>query len=73
MGIQIAGDDLFATNIQRVKKGIKIKAANALVLKPNQAGTLTETIDVAQFALKNGWEVIASSRAGKAEDLLSRK
>lgn len=68
LGIQIVGDDLFATNIQRLKKGISIHAGNALILKPNQIGTLTETFDVARLAIANSYEVIPSMRAGKPED-----
>lgn len=66
--VQIVGDDLFVTNITRVKKGILEKAANAILIKPNQIGTLTETLDVIEFAKKNGYGTIISHRSGETED-----
>lgn len=68
LGLQIIGDDLFATNPQRLSKGIEMGAANALLLKANQIGTLTEAIDVAQLAFRNGYEIQVSERSGQTED-----
>jgi len=66
--IQIVGDDLFATNIKRLKKGIKDKSANAILVKPNQIGTVSETLDVINLAHKNGFKTIISHRSGDSED-----
>ena len=66
--IQIVGDDLFATNISRLQKGIKEKAANAILVKPNQIGTVTETLEVIKFAQKNKFKTIISHRSGDSED-----
>jgi len=66
--IQIVGDDLFATNINRLQKGIKEKAANAILIKPNQIGTVTETLEVIKFAQKNKFKTIISHRSGDSED-----
>ena len=66
--IQIVGDDLFATNISRLQKGIKDKAANAILIKPNQIGTVTETLEVIKFAQKNKFKTIISHRSGDSED-----
>ena len=66
--IQIVGDDLFATNISRLEKGIKEKAANAILIKPNQIGTITETLEVIKFAQKNKFKTIVSHRSGDSED-----
>ena len=66
--IQIVGDDLFATNISRLEKGIKEKAANAILIKPNQIGTVTETLEVIKFAKKNKFKTIVSHRSGDSED-----
>jgi len=65
---QIVGDDLFVTNKIRLNKGIKEKIANAILIKPNQIGTLTETMDVINFAQKNGYKTIISHRSGDSED-----
>ncbi len=67
-GIQIVGDDLFVTNPQRLSKGIEIGAANALLLKVNQIGTLTEALEAAFKAMRNGYNVIVSHRSGETED-----
>lgn len=64
----IAGDDLFVTNIERLKKGISMKAANAMILKPNMVGTLTEAIKAARFARKHGYQLIGSGRNGGGID-----
>lgn len=66
--VQIVGDDIFVTNVERLKKGIEMGAANALLLKVNQIGTLTEAIDAAELALNNGYNVIVSHRSGETED-----
>lgn len=66
--IQIVGDDLFVTNLKRLQKGIDKKAANALLVKPNQIGTLTETIDAITLAQGNGFKTIISHRSGETYD-----
>ena len=66
--IQIVGDDLFATNIKRLKKGIDEKSANAILIKLNQIGTVTETLEVVEEAQKNGLNTIISHRSGDSED-----
>jgi len=66
--IQIVGDDLFATNIKRLKKGIEEKSANSILVKLNQIGTVSETIDVINLAQKNGFKTIISHRSGDSED-----
>ncbi len=66
--IQIVGDDLFATNPKRLKKGIEEKSANAILVKVNQIGTVTETLEVIELAQKNGLKTIISHRSGDSED-----
>ncbi len=66
--IQIVGDDLFATNYKRLKKGINEKAANAVLVKLNQIGTVSETLNVIELAHKNGFKTIISHRSGDSED-----
>ncbi len=66
--IQIVGDDLFVTNIKRLKKGIIENVANTILIKPNQIGTLTETLDTIEFAKQNGYKTIISHRSGETED-----
>ena len=66
--IQLVGDDLFVTNIKRLQRGIKENVANAILIKPNQIGTLTETLDAIQEAKKNGYKTIISHRSGETED-----
>ena len=66
--IQIVGDDLFATNHKRLKKGIEEKSANAVLVKLNQIGTVSETLDVIELAHKNGFKTIISHRSGDSED-----
>ncbi|MCQ2454914.1 MAG: phosphopyruvate hydratase [Clostridia bacterium] len=66
--IQIVGDDLFVTNIDRLNIGIREKIANAILIKPNQIGTLTETIEVIKAAKNNGYNTIISHRSGETED-----
>lgn len=66
--VQIVGDDLFVTNIKRLKKGTDNKIANSILIKLNQIGTLTETLDVIELARKNGYTAIISHRSGETED-----
>lgn len=66
--IQLVGDDLFVTNPIRLEKGIKAKAANGILIKPNQIGTLTETLDTIELAKKSGYKTIISHRSGETED-----
>ena len=66
--IQLVGDDLFVTNKERLLKGINIKAANAILIKPNQIGTLTETIEEINLAQQNNYKTIISHRSGDSED-----
>lgn len=66
--IQWVGDDLFATNMGRLRKGIELGAANALLWKVNQVGTLTEALDAAEMAYRNGYGVQVSERSGETED-----
>ncbi len=66
--VQIIGDDLFATNSTRLEKGIEMGAANAFLVKVNQAGTLTETIGAVEKARKAGYRLIISHRSGETED-----
>ena len=66
--IQIVGDDLFATNIKRLKRGIKDSSANAVLVKLNQIGTVSETLNVIKEAHKNGFRSIISHRSGDSED-----
>ncbi|MCD6548319.1 MAG: phosphopyruvate hydratase [Thermodesulfobacterium sp.] len=66
--IQIVGDDIFVTNPKRIKWGIEEKLANAVLIKPNQIGTLTETISAVELAYKNNWNCMISHRSGETED-----
>ena len=66
--IQVVGDDLFATNIKRLEKGIKNKSANAILVKLNQIGTVSETLDHINLAHKNNFKTIISHRSGDSED-----
>ncbi len=66
--IQLVGDDLFVTNVERLEKGIRKKIANAVLVKVNQIGTLTETINCVQMAGRNGYNSIMSHRSGETED-----
>ena len=65
---QLVGDDLFVTNVKLLEKGIAEKAGNAILIKPNQIGTLSETIDAVLLAKKNGFRTIMSHRSGETED-----
>ena len=66
--IQIVGDDLFVTNIKRLQKGIDNKTTNSILIKLNQIGTLTETLDAIELAKKNGYTAVVSHRSGETED-----
>lgn len=66
--VHIVGDDLLATNLARLKTAIEKRAANAILIKPNQVGTLTETLQAMQHARDAGWTCIASARSGETED-----
>jgi enolase len=68
LNIQIVGDDLFATNINRLRRGVEVGAANALLLKVNQIGTLSEALDAAELAFRKGYGVQVSERSGQTED-----
>ena len=67
--VQIVGDDLFVTNTKRLSKGIEMGAANALLLKVNQIGTVTEAGEAAEMSFKNGYNVVVSHRSGESEDV----
>ncbi|MDD5290821.1 MAG: phosphopyruvate hydratase [Patescibacteria group bacterium] len=64
----IVGDDLFATNINRLRQGLKEKAANTILIKPNQVGTLTETMECVKFAQKHNYNIMVSHRSGETSD-----
>lgn len=66
--VQIVGDDLFVTNTKRLSAGIERGAANSILIKINQIGTLTETFDAIEMAQKNGWTSVVSHRSGETED-----
>ncbi len=66
--IQLVGDDLFVTNTERLSKGIDMGVANSILVKPNQIGTLTETLDVILLAKENGYTTVISHRSGETED-----
>ena len=66
--VQIIGDDLFVTNVKRLQRGIKEKSANSILIKVNQIGTLTETLDVIELAKKNNFSTVISHRSGDTED-----
>ncbi len=67
--VQLVGDDLFVTNVERLGRGIKEKSANALLVKVNQIGSLTETIDAVNLAHRNGFRTMMSHRSGETEDV----
>ena len=66
--VQIVGDDLFVTNIERLEEGIERRAANALLVKVNQIGTLSETLDAMSLAQQYGYRCMMSHRSGETED-----
>ena len=65
---QLVGDDLLVTNTQRLQKAIDLKAGNAILVKPNQIGSLSETIDAVKLAKANGFNTVMSHRSGETED-----
>jgi enolase len=67
--IQLVGDDLFVTNTKRLQKGLDNKVANSILIKLNQIGTLTETLDAIELAKKNGYTAVVSHRSGETEDV----
>jgi enolase 1/2/3 len=67
-GVQIVGDDLYVTNTARIKRGIERKASNAVLIKLNQIGTLTETLQAIRLAQEHGWRAVISHRSGETED-----
>ncbi len=66
--VQIVGDDLLVTNTERLKTAIEKKAANSILIKLNQIGTLTETLNAINMAMRNGWTAVVSHRSGESED-----
>jgi enolase len=66
--VQLVGDDLYVTNVERLSQGIKMKASNSILIKPNQIGTLTETIAAIKLAQAAGWTAVVSHRSGETED-----
>jgi enolase len=66
--VQLVGDDLYVTNVNRLSRGIKLKASNSILIKPNQIGTLTETIAAIKMAQQAGWTAVVSHRSGETED-----
>lgn len=66
--VQLVGDDLFVTNTSRLAKGIKLGAGNAILIKPNQIGTVSETLRVIDMAVKHGYKTVISHRSGESED-----
>ncbi|MBQ8649348.1 MAG: phosphopyruvate hydratase [Clostridia bacterium] len=66
--LQLVGDDLFVTNVKRLQKGIEQQAGNAILVKLNQIGTLSETLDVVELAKQNGYAAVISHRSGETED-----
>ena len=66
--VQLVGDDLFVTNPKRLRRGIEKNVANSILIKPNQIGTLTETLDTIKLAKENGYNTIISHRSGETED-----
>jgi enolase len=67
--VQLVGDDLFVTNVERLKRGIKEKCGNSILIKVNQIGTLTETLEAIELARRNGFTSIVSHRSGETEDV----
>jgi len=68
VGVQLVGDDLFVTNVERLERGIREGCANAILVKVNQIGTLTETLDAVETAHKAGYRAVISHRSGETED-----
>lgn len=68
--VQLVGDDLFVTNVKRLDAGIKLRAANAILVKVNQIGTLSEAFDAVDMAMRNGYRAVISHRSGETEDTI---
>lgn len=66
--VQLVGDDLFVTNTERIAKGLNLKVANSVLIKLNQIGSLTETLDAIQMANRAGYTTVVSHRSGETED-----
>jgi enolase len=66
--VNLVGDDLYVTNVTRLSQGINLKASNSILIKPNQIGTLTETIAAVKMAQQAGWTAVVSHRSGETED-----
>ena len=66
--VQLVGDDLYATNTELIRRGIESDASNAVLIKPNQIGTLTETLEAVRTSRKAGWNVVISHRSGETTD-----
>ncbi|MBN1856508.1 MAG: phosphopyruvate hydratase [Dehalococcoidia bacterium] len=66
--VQLVGDDLYVTNLERLEKGISLKASNSVLIKVNQIGTVSETLSVVERAQKEGWTAVVSHRSGETED-----
>ncbi len=66
--VQLVGDDLLVTNVERIERAISAKACNALLCKVNQIGTLTESIDAIEMSHRAGWAAVVSHRSGETED-----
>jgi enolase len=64
----IVGDDLYVTNVERLKKGIELKSSNAAIVKPNQIGTISQTAEFVKLAKKNDIKIVFSHRSGETED-----
>jgi enolase len=66
--LQIVGDDLLVTNVERLSRAIDVRAANSILIKLNQIGTLSETLDAVRMAREAGWTAVISHRSGETED-----
>jgi enolase len=66
--VELVGDDIFVTNVERIQRGIDEHVANAVLIKPNQIGTLTETLDAVELSRTAGYRTVLSHRSGETED-----
>ena len=66
--MQLVGDDLFVTNVERIRRGLDEASANSVLVKVNQIGSLSETLDAVDLAHRNGWTTMISHRSGETED-----
>ena len=66
--VQLVGDDLYVTNVERLSRGIKEGVSNSVLIKPNQIGTLTETVEAIEMAHRANWTAVVSHRSGDTED-----